>query len=586
MWRAFLALVLVLCLAPVREAAADISYKTEITGIEDRALARDLRNTSQLVQLESRPAASEVALTRRAEADRQRLDTVLRAAGYYEATIAFDIDASADPAHVRVAIDPGPRYTLASVKYVAPDGGPPPLIERYAPAAVGLKVGEPATAKPVLEAEQRIVRVLAEHGFPLAKVSNRRAVVDKAAKTMDVTYTVEAGPPAAFGPVTISGTRDVDPDFVRRRIAWGEGNAYDVRFIERTRKDLVASGLFSTIRIRPAEDVGTDGRVPVSIEVTERPFRSIAGGLSYDTSLGASGRVFWEHRNLFGNAERLRFTGEVGEKRQGVTGNFRRPDVAAVNQDFVATALAESENLDAYNRNRALVSGGFERKFSDEWTAGASLQAERTDIEESSGNFYYTLFGLPLFVRRDASNDLLDPTEGSRQIFATTPYYGPELSFVSSRLQGSFYQAVDGERRFVIAGFGAIGSVGGESLNNLPKDKRLYAGGGGSVRGYGYQKAGPLDSAGNPIGGRSSLELGVELRIKLTETIGVVPFLEGGNVYDSTLPDLGEKLLYGTGLGLRYYTPIGPIRFDVGIPLDRRQDDDAFQVYISIGQAF
>jgi translocation and assembly module TamA len=586
MWGGILAVVLVLCLASARPAAADISYKTEFIGVEDRALARDLRDASQLVQLENRPAASEVALTRRAEADRDRLDAVLRAAGYYEATIAFDVEAAAEPARVRVTITPGPRYTLASAQFVAPDGTAPPLLGRYAPLAFGLKIGDPATARPVVDAEQRIVRVLAEHGFPLAKVSNRRVVVDRANKTMEVTYTVDAGKLAAFGPVTITGTRDVNPDYIRRRIAWGEGNGYDVRFIERTRKDLLASGLFSTILIRTAEEVGSDSRVPVTIEVTERPFRSIAGGASYDTSLGASGRVYWEHRNLFGNAERLRFTGEAGEKRQGLYGTFRRPDIADVNQDLVSSALVENEELDAYNRQRALIAAGLEQKFSDEWTAGAGLQAERTHIEEPARSFEYTLFGLPLFVRRDGSNDLLDPTEGSRQSFATTPYYGPELSFVSSRLQGSVYQALDADSRYVLAGFAAVGSVMGESLDALPKDKRLYAGGGGSIRGYGYQKAGPLDSAGNPIGGRSSLEMGVELRVKITETIGVVPFLEGGNVYDSTMPDLGERLLYGTGLGVRYYTPIGPIRFDVGIPLDRRPEDDAFQLYISIGQAF
>jgi translocation and assembly module TamA len=469
---------------------------------------------------------------------------------------------------------------------VAPDGSPPPLIDRYTPDAVGLKIGGPATAQPVLAAEQRIVRTLSEQGFPLARVADRRVVVDRATKTMDVTYTVDAGPLAAFGPVTILGARDVDADYIRRRIAWSEGNAFDVRFIERTRNDLVATGLFSTVRVGTAATVGRDGRVPVSIDVTERPFRSIGGGLSYDTSLGASSRVFWEHRNLFGNAERLRVLGEAGETRQGLTNTFRRPDIIDVNQDLVATALVENEELDAYNRRRALVSGGIEQKFSDVWTGGAALQAERTHIEESDGTFDYTLFGLPLYLRRDGSNNLLDPTEGSRQSIAVTPYYGPELSFVSSRLQASAYRALDDGNRYVIAGFAAIGSVGGESLDSLPKDKRLYAGGGGSVRGYGFQMAGPLDSEGNPVGGRSSLELGIEMRIRVTETIGVVPFLEGGNVYDSTLPDLGEKLLYGTGLGLRYYTPIGPIRFDVGIPLDRRQEDDAFQIYISIGQAF
>jgi translocation and assembly module TamA len=586
MWCGILALVLVLFTAQARPASADIAYKTEIQGVEDKSLIRDLRNASQLVQDEKRLPASEVALRRRAEADRERLDAVLRAAGYYDATVGFDIDLGSEPAVVRVTIDPGPRYTLGSVTLVAPDGGPPPLLARYAPLAFGLKLGDPAVAKPIVDAEQRIVRTLAEHGFPLAKVSSRRTVVDKATKTMEVTYTVDAGPIAAFGPVTISGTRDVNPDYVRHRIAWGDGNAYDVRFIERTRKDLVASGLFSTIRIRPAEAVGPDGRIPILIDVTERPPRSIAVGLNYDTSLGASGRAYWEHRNLFGNAERLRVTGEFGEKRQGVVGAFRRPDLLATDQDLVASATAESEQLDAYNRRRVLVYSGLEQRFSDVWTAGAGLQAERTHIEESAGTFDYTLYGLPLFLRRDDTNDLLDPTEGSRQTLSTTPYFGPDLGFFSSRLQGSVYRALDDKGDYVLAGFAAVGSIFGESLDALPKDKRLYAGGGGSVRGYGFQRAGPLDAADNPIGGRSSLELGVEMRIKVTETIGVVPFLEAGNVYETILPDPGEKLFYGTGLGLRYYTPIGPIRFDVAVPLNKRPSDDSFQIYISIGQAF
>jgi translocation and assembly module TamA len=586
MWRGILALVLALCLAPARPAEADISYKTEIAGIEDGDLLRDLRNASQLVQLENRPAVSEVALERRAEADRERLDAVLRAAGYYDATIAFDIDHAAAPAVVRVKLEPGTRYTLAAVGFVAPDGSAPPLSERYPPAGVGLKIGDPAVAARVLEAEQRVVRILAEQGYPFAKVASRRTVIDKATKTMEVTYTIDAGAKAAFGSVAISGTRDVKPGYIRRRVAWREGGTFDARLIETTRSDLVASGLFSTVRVRTGETVGADGRVPVTIEVIERPFRSIGGGLSYDTSLGASGRVFWEHRNLFGSAERLRALGEVGETRQGLNGLFRRPDIAALNQDLVVSALAESEDLEAYNRRRALASVGIEQKFSNVWTGGGALSLERSHVEESDGTFDYTLFGLPLYLRRDGTNNLLDPTEGSRQSLAVTPYYGPELGFVSSRLQGSAYRALDEGKRIVIAGFAAIGTVGGESLDALPKDKRLYAGGGGSVRGYGYQKAGPLDSEGNPIGGRSSLELGIELRVKVTETIGVVPFLEGGNVYESVRPDLGENLFYGTGLGLRYYTPIGPIRFDVGIPLNRRQEDDAFQVYISIGQAF
>ena len=585
MRRALVALIVLLCTI-ARPAIAEITYKTEITGVDDRALLKDLRAASQLVQDEKRKPDSALALQRRAEADRQRLDAALRAYGYYDATIAFTIDDSVDPVGVRVMIEPGTRYTLATVTIATEQGNTPPLLERYTPQAFGLTPGSPALSKPVLDAEPKIVRVLTEHGYPLARITKRRVEIDKATRTMDVTFTVDPGPQAAFGPLTVSGTKDVDSDWVRRRAAWSDGTPYDIRFVERTRKDLVGSGLFSTVRVHPANSVDADGRIPMIIEVTERAARSVGVGLNYDTSLGASGRAYWEHRNLFGGAERLRTSIETGEKRQALQGDFRKPDVMTTNRDLVASAVAQNEQLDAYNRRQVLFFSGFEQRFSDVWTGGAGGQVERTHLEQPEGNLDYTMFGLPLFLRRDGTDSLLDPTEGSRQSISTTPYAGSGFTFLSSRLQASAYRALDDRKDYVLAGYAAVGTIVGESRDALPKDKRLYVGGGGSVRGYGYQKAGPLDTAGNPIGGTSSLELGMELRVKITETIGVVPFFEAGNVYDSVLPRPGDGLHYGAGLGLRYYTPFGPVRFDVAVPVNKRPEDDSFQIYVSIGQAF
>ena len=169
------------------------------------------------------------------------------------------------------------------------------------------------------------------------------------------------------------------------------------------------------------------------------------------------------------------------------------------------------------------------------------------------------------------------------------PYFGlngNSPDFFQTKLSASGYQRIGNSDRFILAAFTNIGSISGTNLDSLPRDLRLYEGGGGSVRGYGFQRAGPLDADGNPIGGISSLDLGLELRTKINDTIGFVTFFEGGTVYNTVLPDLGERIYWGTGVGLRYFSPLGPLRFDIATPIDRRPSDGIIQIYISLGQAF
>jgi translocation and assembly module TamA len=145
---------------------------------------------------------------------------------------------------------------------------------------------------------------------------------------------------------------------------------------------------------------------------------------------------------------------------------------------------------------------------------------------------------------------------------------------------------LDTDRRFVLAGRATLGSLVGEETDNVPADKRLYAGGGGSIRGYEYQSVGPLDADGDPLGGRSLIELNAEVRIRVTDQVGLVPFVDGGMVFDSVYPDFEEDLRWAAGLGVRYFTAFGPLRVDIAIPLNKREFDDSFQFYISLGQAF
>jgi translocation and assembly module TamA len=567
-------------------ASAEVPYEVSFEGVPDE-LAGAVEAASRLVELRDRPPATVAALRRRAEDDLARLKPVVNGAGYWNAALSVEIDSAATPATVRVEVEPGPVYTLETVTLQDQAGGTPPVLDRYHPASLGLALGEPARSDPVLAAERRIVETLARNGYPWATVADRKVVIDHGTQAMQLTYIVAPGAPATFGAATIEGLDRVERDWLQRRIEWKPGEPYDSRAVEATRKTLAESGLFAQIAIAPAPTPAPDGSAPMTITVSERAPRSIGAGIQYNSSEGFGARAFWEHRNLLGDAEELRASIDLAQQRLGANLDFRRPDLLARGADFIAQAELAQEEPDAYEVRRLRLFGGIEQRFGPSVTAGYGLAFEQLFFNETGPDREFTLLGAPLFVRRDTTDDLLDPTIGTRLSLSMTPWTsvaGADVTFLSARATASAYHTLDTENRFIVAGFAALGTIIGPDLDRIPPDKRLYAGGGGSVRGYGYQRIGPLDAGGDPIGGKGSLEAGLELRIKITETIGVAPFLEAGIVNEGMLPN--DRVFVGTGLGVRYFTPIGPVRLDFGVPLDKRRSDDAFQVYISLGQAF
>jgi len=164
--------------------------------------------------------------------------------------------------------------------------------------------------------------------------------------------------------------------------------------------------------------------------------------------------------------------------------------------------------------------------------------------------------------------------------------FGNSLLFNKSRMEYTHYVQVLESPRVVLAGRGAVGTLFGASRADVPASLRFYAGGGGSVRGFAFQEAGELDDQNDPIGGRSLFEASGEVRARVTDTIGIVAFVDAGAAFTSRYPDFDDQLRIGAGPGIRYFSPIGPIRLDVGFPVNPRDTDDAFQLYISIGQAF
>ncbi|MFB9353487.1 autotransporter assembly complex protein TamA [Sneathiella chinensis] len=565
-----------------------IDYTVAIEGDAPDDLQDLLEQSSRLIQLQSKPPFSIRALRRRTEEDVDGLVKVLRAEGYYDGRVTSRIDPAAEPNTVRLQVEVGPRYTISGfrIAYAPRTTSPDPI----RPEELGITLGMAARSEAVATAQKLAILKLGYRGFPQSRLVDQDIVVDYATKKMDVALTIDAGPRLTVGSLNLEGLTAVEEAYVRTVANWPEGALYDTRAMDQVRRDLVRTGLFEAVRMKPLPSHTGDGAAPVTLVLVEREHRSIGAGTSWSTSEGLGAELFWEHRNFFGAGEKLRADIAVGEIRQEMKAGFAKPNFGRLDQNLKAEISYAHENNDAYTEDTIHSVVGVDRRVGDHWIIGGGLSLEFSQIDEMGKVDEFALLGLPLAARYDSTDDLLDPTRGIRFGAEVTPYLGlngEAPDFIRSELFGSaYYDALD-NGRVVLAARGKIGAMAGDSTDDIPASKRFYSGGGGSIRGYQYQAVGPLDANNDPAGGRSLVEIGAEARIRITDAIGVVPFIEGGNVYESMAPDFSEAFQWGAGLGVRYHTAVGPIRFDVAVPLNKRDGvDDAFQFYISIGQAF
>lgn len=574
---------------------APVSYQPILEGVSDPALYDLLSESSELFRLADQPPGSMQALRGRALADAERLREVLRAEGYYASKVEAYVEREGEGAVARLRVEPGPVFLLSQFQVLAPRDAPESAREIAAaqtPESLGLKLGAPARSADVVRATTDAVGRFSEQGYPFAELVSRRAIVDHATQTMRVRLLVEPGPFARFGETQIEGLERVSERLVRREVKWREGDVFNAKRVAELRQALSATGLFSSTSIDWPDAPGPDGRLPVRIAVREAEHRSVGVGLSYSTAEGAGAKAFWGHDDLFGNAERLYLEGVVAEQRQSASASLRRPWFLIPEQTLELTAALDHEAFEAYQADRSRVGTTIERQLGDGLSGRAGLALEHSLVEEEGEERVRDTFDLldaPLSLRYEAADDALDPTSGWRFELNLTPTIGvagTDAQFVTVSPTGSFYLPVDRDRRRVLALRGRAGVIKGESRRGIPANRRLYAGGGDTVRGYGFQLVGPLDEGGQPIGGAFMVAGTAELRTRLTEKFGFVAFVDAGNVSEDSRPEFDDGLRIGVGVGARYFTPVGPLRLDVAVPLDKRSIDDDFQIYVSFGQAF
>lgn len=582
------------------DALAETAYRISFEGLPERisgAFDTRFQILSVLEQYRG-DDANFAQIRRRAQSDADLVERLLRIEGYYDAVVQtrFEADGAAR-VDVVIKVQPGPQYELDVITLPGLETAIPPDSRTFRDS-FGLQSGDIVNSDNIMDAIGRLDGVMAENGYAFATTGEPELEIDHAERLGDLDVPVTPGGRFNFGSIVLAPTDLFDADHVQMIARFNPGDLYQASDVEDLRRALIATGLVSTITVDPvvAEDPEV---VDIAVKLAPAPLRTVAGELGYGTGEGARAEVSWEHRSFFPPEGLFRATAVLATQEQSGSlayrrNNFRRRDnilngrigLSVVDRPaFKAQTFSVAANIE---RQSNLI---YQKRWS--WSMGVELLASReedvTGPTDATGRETYFIGSLPGLVTFDASDDLLDPTRG----FRISARVAPEASlqdgsffYARGQLDGSAYFPVS--NKIVLAGRTRLGTIAGAGNNRIAPSRRLYSGGGGSVRGYGYQSIGPRDANNDPVGGRSLVEFSLEARVRTDffgGNFGVVPFIDAGNVYTSSTPDI-SGMRYGAGVGVRYYSDFGPIRIDVGTPINPQPGDSRIAVYVSLGQAF
>lgn len=583
----------------ITDSSAERRYTIAIDGLQKignaEALAETFERHSALYQ-GRRDEANAAQIQRRSEADAELLAEILRSQGYYDATVDPVIEPQGAVLHVTFEADPGSQYRFQSVELPGLENAGSDAEQLRETFAV--KAGDPVIAEDVIAADLALKVALGEQGFALAKIGEQQIIVDHRTQLASLVLPVDPGPVAHFGAIRVSG----EPPFSARHIGtiarFEPGERFERAKIDDLRRALIATGLVATAEVGIVPVAGGQ-TVDLDVRLTPAPTRTIAGELGYGTGQGARLEASWQNRNFVNPEGALTLRGIAGTREQLAGVQFRRANYGARDRVLDLQLAVSNSNFEAYEARTIRLLASLERQSNIiwrktwTWSVGAELLAtdERGVFDdpliEETRRFF--IGALPANLGYDGSDDLLDPTRGFRAGIRLSPEisaHGGSFAYARAQFDGSAYMPIAGTT--VLAGRVRFGSIFGADAPSIAPSRRFYAGGGGSVRGYGYQRIGPRDFEGDPIGGKTLTEFGVEARFRLNAfggNFGLVPFFDGGHLTNKVTPGF-NGWQFGAGIGLRYYSSFGPIRIDVGTPLNPREGDSRIAVAVSLGQAF
>ncbi|MHB8529431.1 MAG: autotransporter assembly complex protein TamA [Caulobacteraceae bacterium] len=585
--------------APAFFLAALPSFAAEANAVIQGELDRGLRSQIEraIGESKSRPESRFDARRRARQAAADAI-ALLRSEGYYLCLVEPDVGLDEPPRAV-IKVTPGPRFSLGAARIDWIGASPNAEADGAAEKAVALHPGAPGRAADVVAAEGRIVATLEKLGYADAAARPREVIVDDAARTVSARFRIAAGEQVRLDGVRILTKGNTRPALVRGLMPWKSGALYDPAKLAELERRLRDTGVFDSITVALApESEAVRGLRPVVVSLVDRPRHTIELGAGYSSSEGSGVEASLIRYNIAGRADTLSFAGKLYDIQQKLDVELDLPHWRRANQTLKLGADVLGDRTPAYDDLGGGVRLGVNRRFTrtSYATLGAALDYATTR-EKTAVNLLATPVGenLKLLIAAgqagfalDRSNDPLDPTKGWRvqaQAEPTLITGDRDLAYLKTQTQASAYLPLQADAATVLAARVKLGAIFGGRIPDVPADRRFFAGGGGSVRGFGYQEVGPRLSDNTPEGGLSLVETSVEMRQRLTDRFGLVAFVDAGSVGMGSTPTFTD-FSAGAGLGLRYNLGFAPFRIDIATPLDPRKGDSPVQVYLSIGQSF
>jgi translocation and assembly module TamA len=577
------------------DGVAERRYRVVLDGVSAVASSQLLPRFDSLSALklgEGKPA-NVAQIDRRAKDDQKLLGELLRAAGYYDAQVTMRVEPAKQSERlvVTMMIAPGPLYRFSAVTIEGLDVTSPS--GRVLRDVFTIAPHDPVDADEVAAAEARLKLTALRSGFPFVEVGQSDIELDHETRTATLTLRIATGGQQTFGHAIVKGEK---PPFSAKHVAtlgrFDPGTPYDQTKVDDLKRAVIATGLVAAVRVEPV--LGTKpGEVDLIVSTEPAPLRTIAAEFGYGTGEGLKGEISWTHRNLIRPEGAVTLRGVAGTQEQSVGALLRMNNFGARDRILSGRIIATNINRNAFDARSLEIGGNLElqtnliwqKKWV--WSVGGELilTDERDSVAAGVARRTFVIGAVPMSLVYDGSDDLLDPHRGFRLGLRASPEFSllsGTRAYVRAQVDGSVYQPL-GERT-VLAARARFGIISGQGLVDIAPSRRFYAGGGNSVRGYSYQRIGPRDVFNDPIGGKALSEFAIEARIRFGD-FSVVPFLDGGAVYDNSLPRF-DNFRFGAGLGVRYHSNFGPIRIDLGTPLNPQKGDSPITVTVSLGQAF